>query len=74
VSGEFTDNIRKDLTKLVNEAFVHLVMFAFLQRVLNGGADFMQRDCALNNKRCDIVVEYKGLSIRCKFKSRATSF
>jgi hypothetical protein len=50
----------RDLTNLANEAFVHLVMFAFLQRVLNGGAD-IHRECGLQNKRCDIVVKYKGL-------------
>ncbi|MDR1035745.1 MAG: hypothetical protein LBT40_04010, partial [Deltaproteobacteria bacterium] len=38
-SDELADNIMRDLTNLANEAFVHLVMFAFLQRVLNGGAD-----------------------------------
>ncbi|MDR1035951.1 MAG: hypothetical protein LBT40_05115 [Deltaproteobacteria bacterium] len=59
-SDKLVENIRKDLTNLANEAFVHLVLFAFLQRVLNGGAS-IQRDCALLNKRCDIVVEYKGL-------------
>ncbi|MDR1035082.1 MAG: hypothetical protein LBT40_00470, partial [Deltaproteobacteria bacterium] len=54
------DNIMRDLTNLANEAFVHLVMFAFLQRVLNGGAD-IHREYGLQNKRCDIVVKYKGL-------------
>ncbi|MDR1167093.1 MAG: ATP-binding protein, partial [Deltaproteobacteria bacterium] len=37
----------------------HLVLYAFLQRVLNGGAD-IQREYALGRTRVDIRVTYKG--------------
>ncbi|MDR1079848.1 MAG: ATP-binding protein [Deltaproteobacteria bacterium] len=73
VTDELADNIRNDLTNLANEAFVHLVMFAFLQRVLNGGA-VINRDFGLLNKRCDIVVEYNGLlyPLEIKIKDNKT--
>ncbi|MDR1035935.1 MAG: ATP-binding protein [Deltaproteobacteria bacterium] len=67
ISDGLADDITKDLTNLANEAFVHLVLFAFLQRVLNGGAD-IRRECAMQNKRCDIVVKYKGLSYPLEIK------
>jgi hypothetical protein len=54
------DDIKKTLTSQANEAMAHLVLHAFLQRVLNGGADFIQREYALGSLRADICVAYKG--------------
>ncbi|MDR1296620.1 MAG: hypothetical protein LBO05_04455, partial [Deltaproteobacteria bacterium] len=52
-------DINKSLISLSNEALIHLVLYAFLQRVLNGGADFIQREYALGRLRADICVGYK---------------
>jgi hypothetical protein len=67
ISNE-TDNMTCDIIKiitnnlrnLVDEALTHLVLYAFLQRVLNGGADFVQREYALGRARVDICVSYQG--------------
>ncbi len=40
------------------EAMPHLVMMAFLQRVVNGGGRII-REMALGSKRLDLCVEYK---------------
>ncbi|MDR1166511.1 MAG: ATP-binding protein, partial [Deltaproteobacteria bacterium] len=55
----------------------HLVLYAFLQRVLNGGAD-IQREYALGRTRVDIRVTYKGrrypIELKIKgVKTRAAS-
>jgi hypothetical protein len=68
ISGETPEDLRKEiinnltegLINLTNEALTHLVLFAFLQRVLNGGADYLQREYALGALRVDICVGYKG--------------
>jgi len=39
------------------EAFPHLLLMAFLQRVLNGGGD-IQRECAAGYGRMDLGIEY----------------
>ncbi|MDR1297557.1 MAG: hypothetical protein LBO05_09345, partial [Deltaproteobacteria bacterium] len=52
-------DIQKSLISLSTEALIHLVLHAFLQRVLNGGADFIQREYALGRLRADICVSYK---------------
>jgi hypothetical protein len=39
------------------EAFPHLLLMAFLQRVLNGGGN-MERDCAAGRGRMDLGIEY----------------
>ena len=41
------------------EAFPHLLLMAFLQRVLNGGGD-IERDYAAGRGRMDLLIEYKG--------------
>jgi hypothetical protein len=41
------------------EAFPHLLLMAFLQRVLNGGGR-IDRECAAGRGRMDLYVEYKG--------------
>jgi hypothetical protein len=40
------------------EAFPHLLLMAFLQRVLNGGGH-IDRDCAAGRGRMDLSIEYK---------------
>jgi len=40
------------------EAFPHLLLMAFLQRVLNGGGH-IERDCAAGRGRMDLSIEYK---------------
>jgi hypothetical protein len=39
------------------EAFPHLLLMAFLQRVLNGGGH-IERDCAAGRGRMDLGIEY----------------
>jgi hypothetical protein len=41
------------------EAFPHLLLMAFLQRVLNGGGN-IERDCAAGRGRMDLFIEYNG--------------
>ena len=41
------------------EAFPHLLLMAFLQRVINGGGS-IDRECAAGRGRADLVVQYKG--------------
>ena len=41
------------------EAAPHLILMAFLQRVINGGG-LIQREFALGNKRVDLCIVYEG--------------
>jgi hypothetical protein len=41
------------------EAFPHLLLMAFLQRVLNGGGN-IERECGAGRGRMDLGIEYKG--------------
>jgi hypothetical protein len=41
------------------EAFPHLLLMAFLQRVLNGGGH-IERDCAAGRGRMDLSIEYNS--------------
>ena len=41
------------------EAFPHLLLMAFLQRILNGGGR-IERECAAGRGRMDLSIEYKG--------------
>jgi len=49
------------------EAFPHLLLMAFLQRVINGGGT-IDRDCAAGRGRSDMVVNYKGESFIIEIK------
>ncbi|MDR0548756.1 MAG: hypothetical protein LBI10_05010 [Deltaproteobacteria bacterium] len=69
---ELINIIKHGLTNLTNEALTHLVLFAFLQRVLNGGADFIQREYALGAMRSDICVGYKGLYYPLEIKIKSS--
>jgi hypothetical protein len=59
INKNVVNTIRNNLIELTNEALPHLVLYAFLQRVLNGGADFIQREYALGLRRADICISYK---------------
>jgi hypothetical protein len=50
------EGIKKSLKTAADEASAQLVLYAFLQRVLNGGADFARREYALGRSRSDICV------------------
>ncbi|MDR1312574.1 MAG: hypothetical protein LBQ12_02500 [Deltaproteobacteria bacterium] len=52
---------------LSNEATAHLVLYAFLQRVMNGGA-VIQREYAAGKTRVDICVTYKGIRYPLELK------
>ncbi|MDR0622052.1 MAG: ATP-binding protein [Deltaproteobacteria bacterium] len=66
--NEIVETIQDNLIGLTNEALTHLVLYAFLQRVLNGGADFIQREYALGTLRADICVSYKGIRYPLEIK------
>jgi len=42
-----------------SEAFPHLLLMAFLQRVLNGGGN-IERECAAGRGRMDLLIAYNG--------------
>jgi len=42
-----------------HEAFPHLLLMAFLQRVLNGGGN-IERECAAGRGRMDLRIDYNG--------------
>jgi hypothetical protein len=60
LARQITNRITNNLRNLVDEALAHLVFYAFLQRVINGGADFLQREYPLGRSRSDICVSYRG--------------
>jgi hypothetical protein len=60
--------IKDNLTVLTNEALTHLVLFAYLQRVLDEGVDFNQREYAIGTFRADICVSYKGIRYPLELK------
>jgi hypothetical protein len=66
------EGIKKSLKTIADEASALLVLYAFLQRVLNGGADFLQREYALGRLRSDICVSYLGrrYPLELKIKGR----
>jgi ribosomal protein S13 len=66
--AKFMEIVKDKITDISGEAYAHLVLFAFLQRVLNGGADFIQREYALGLKRADICVSYKGIRYPLELK------
>ena len=43
------------------EAFPHLLLMAFLQRILNGGGN-IERECAAGRGRMDLLIEFNGSS------------
>jgi hypothetical protein len=53
------------------ETTPHLVCFAFLQRVLNGGVETLRREYALGMRRLDLMIKYKGQAYPVELKIRA---
>jgi len=49
------------------EAFPHLLLMAFLQRVLNGGGR-MDREAAAGRGRMDLLLEYRGVKFIIEIK------
>jgi hypothetical protein len=49
------------------EAFPHLLLMAFLQRILNGGGK-IEREAAAGRGRMDLFVEYKGVKAIIEIK------
>jgi ribosomal protein S13 len=68
IRAEFIEKVNYLITDISGEAYAHLVLFAFLQRVLNGGADVIQREYALGLTRADICVSYKGIRYPLELK------
>ncbi|MDR1052248.1 MAG: hypothetical protein LBP95_14550, partial [Deltaproteobacteria bacterium] len=54
-----------------NENLVILVLFAFLQRVFNGGA-YIKREYALGRLRVDILITYKDNNYPLEVKIKHT--
>jgi hypothetical protein len=67
-------SIRRKVDKLISEAFCVLVLCAFLQRVLNGGAESIKREFAVGLKFVDICVTFKQkrYPIEAKIKGSVT--
>jgi hypothetical protein len=60
--------IKDNLSGFNREDFPHIVLFAFMQRVLNGGADFVLREYGLGRTFVDICVSYKGIRYPVELK------
>ena len=52
---------------LYKESGPHLLLMAYLQRIVNGGGR-VHRECALGKGRVDLLVEYKNQSIVLELK------
>jgi hypothetical protein len=54
-----------------SEAMAHLVLMAFLQRILNGGVESLKREFALGRRRLDLCARYKGVNYPVELKIKA---
>ncbi|MDR1083633.1 MAG: hypothetical protein LBP22_01960 [Deltaproteobacteria bacterium] len=74
IFNDLYEGIRKSLKTAAGEASTQLVLYAFLQRVLKGGADFALKEYALGRSRPDISVSYLGrrYPLELKIKGRLT--
>jgi hypothetical protein len=63
----FLDTISGNMTGFARESYPHIVLFAFLQRVANGGAQVL-REYALGKTRVDICVIYKDIRYPVELK------
>jgi hypothetical protein len=68
VQEEVVKIIMEKLSGFGREDFPHIVLYAFLQRVLNGGADFIQREYGLGRSFVDICVSYKDIRYPVELK------
>jgi hypothetical protein len=55
---------------LYKESGPHLLLMAYLQRIVNGGGR-VQRECALGRGRVDLLIEYKKHSIVLELKLKS---
>jgi GTPase SAR1 family protein len=55
-----------------HESTPHLVFFAFMQRVINGGVATLQREYALGRDRLDTNIKYQGVSYPVELKVKST--
>jgi hypothetical protein len=53
-----------------NETISHIVCFAYLQRVLNGGVETLTREYAFGRQRMDLNAKYKGKNYPVELKIR----
>ncbi|MDR1039080.1 MAG: ATP-binding protein [Deltaproteobacteria bacterium] len=73
--NKFIVNLKRSLVRIVDESSCVLVLYAFLQRVLNGGTATVNRHYPLGRKAVDLFVEYEGHAypIEVKIKGHMTS-
>jgi hypothetical protein len=55
----------------LTESTPHLVCFTFIQRVLNGDVEEINREYALGRKRVDLYALYKGVSYPVELKTKS---
>ncbi len=70
--SEFTQFYRENMhitaeELLYKESGPHLLLMAYLQRIVNGGGR-VQRECALGKGRVDLLVEFKNQAIVLELK------
>jgi hypothetical protein len=68
VLEEVVKIIMEKLSGFGREDFPHIVLYAFLQRVLNGGTDFIQREYGLGRTFVDICVSYRNIRYPVELK------
>jgi hypothetical protein len=68
ISEDIVKVIKEHRTGFTSEDIPHLALNAFLQRVLNGGADDIKRECALRRTKVDICVTYKSIRYPIELK------
>lgn len=70
---DLAESIKSSMVFFFNEALSHLVILSFLQRLLNGGVDNIEREVALGSGRLDICVYYKKISYPIELKINGVS-
>jgi hypothetical protein len=55
----------------LTESTPHLVCFTFIQRVLNGDVEDINREYALGRRRVDLHAIYKGISYPVELKTKS---
>jgi hypothetical protein len=68
IHDEIVKIIKDNITGLSSEDIPHLVLNAFLQRVMNGAADYIHRECSLRRSKVDILVSYKNIRYPIELK------
>jgi hypothetical protein len=68
IDEEIIRIILENISGFDREDFPHIVLFAFLQRVVNGGVDFIHREYGLGRTFVDILVSYKDVRYPVELK------